>query len=392
MSKPRVIVLSVIEQGLTASEAAAKFGVSRQWVHQLVARYRSGDLEAVESRSHRPKNNPRATAPDLREQIIELRQQLTAHGLDAGPVTIAWHLTQTGYSAPSTSTIRRILHAAALVTPEPKKRPRSSYRRFEAAQPNECWQSDFTHWQLADHSDVEILNWLDDHARYLLAITAAGRVTGSLVVSTFLQAGAENGYPAATLTDNGLVYTARFRGGRNAFEYLLAELGIIQKNGHPGHPQTQGKIERFHQTLKRWLASQPPAASLADLQHQLDTFRDIYNHHRAHRAHGKTPAIAYTTTLKAGPPATATPDPHYRVRTDTVDRFGKITLRRAGRLHHLGVGVHHANTAILMLIDEHHVDVINPATGEHLSHHTIDPARNYWRNTQKNAGRWPRPI
>ena len=206
----------------------------------------------------------------MRERIVELRLQLTSDGLDAGPVTIAWHLEQEGHRAPSTSTIRRILHAAGLVIPEPRKRPRSSYHRFDAAQPNECWQSDFTHWRLADGTDVEILNWLDDHSRYLLGCTAHTPVTGDIVTSRFLDVADEHGLPASTLTDNGRVYTARFGGGRNAFEYLIAALGITQKNGHPGHPQTQGKIERFHQTLKRWLAQQPPPRPCSDLQTQLD--------------------------------------------------------------------------------------------------------------------------
>ncbi len=202
----------------------------------------------------------------MRARIIELRRTLTGQGSDAGPVTIGWHLEQEGLPEPSTSTIRRILHDAGLVTPEPRKRPRSSWIRFEAAQPNETWQSDFTHWRLADGSDVEILNWLDDHARYLLSCTAHAPVTGEIVVAAFLTATAEHGVPASTLTDNGRVFTARFGGGRNAFEYVLPLLGVRQKNGAPGHPQTQGKIERFHQTLKRWLRQQPAAATLADLR------------------------------------------------------------------------------------------------------------------------------
>jgi len=390
MSKPRVIVLSIVEQGLTPGEAASKFGVSRQWVHQLLHRYRDGGLDAVEPRSHRPRANPRQTPPQLVDQIIALRQTLTSQGLDAGPLTIAWHLRQQNLPVPSTSTIRRILTQAHLVTPAPKKRPRSSYRRFQAAQPNECWQSDFTHWALADGTDIEILNWLDDHSRYLLSITAFTHVTSPHVLTTFLHAIVENGYPVSTLTDNGLVYTARFRHGRNAFEYLLADLGITQKNGHPGHPQTQGKIERFHQTLKRWLTQQPHAATITALQHQLDIFRRLYNHDRVHRAHGQTPAAAYADTLKATRPHNpAIDNAHYRVRIDVIDRFGKLTLRRAGRLHHLGVGIAHANTPILMLVDDHTVNVINPATGQHLGNHTIDPDHNYWRNNTKNPGRWP---
>ncbi|MEO7349683.1 MAG: IS481 family transposase, partial [Terrimesophilobacter sp.] len=253
MSKARVIVLSVAHQGLTKAQAAEKFDVSWQWVHTLVTRYETGGLEALEPRSRKPHSSSLATAEAVRLRILELRQQLVADGLDAGPVTIAWHLDHESLLVPSTSTIRRILHAAGLITPEPRKRPRSSYLRFQADQPNETWQSDFTHWHLTDGTDVEILNWLDDHSRLLLSCTAHNTVTGPLVVETFTTNINKYGPPASTLTDNGLVYTARFRGSRNAFEYLLAAEGITQKNGHPYHPQTQGKIERFHQTLKLWL-------------------------------------------------------------------------------------------------------------------------------------------
>lgn len=391
MSKPRVIVLSVVQQGLSVSEAAARFGVSRQWVHVLLARFRDGGLDAVEPRSHRPHSNPRQTPPQLAERAVALRRELTARGLDAGPVTIAAQLEREGRHVPSTATIRRILHAAGLVSPQPRKRPRSSYRRFEAAQPNECWQSDFTHWALADGSDVEILNWLDDHSRMLLACTAHARVTGPIVVSAFLAVVAVHGTPAATLTDNGSVYTSRFTGGRNGFEYLLGELGVAQRNGHPGHPQTQGKIERFHQTLKRWLAAQPAPLDLRALQRQLDQFRTLYNTERIHRAHGRTPAHAYTATVKAAPPTDHNQRPGpYRLRVDVIDRHGKISLRRAGKMHHLGVGAGHAGTPTVVLIHPDTVEVINPATGEHLSSHTIDPTRDYWRNTQTNPGRWPR--
>ena len=200
----------------------------------------------------------------VRDRIIALRLQLTAQGLDASPITIAWHLDREGHRAPSTSTIRRILHTAGLVTPQPCKRPRSSYRRFEAAQPNECWQSDFTHWRLADGTDIEILNSLDDHSRYLLACTAHHPVTRDIVAKNFLATADQHGLPAATLTDNGRVYTARLGGGRTPSSTCWPSSCIHQKNGHPSHPQTQGKVERFHQTLKRWLAQQPPAPTLPD--------------------------------------------------------------------------------------------------------------------------------
>jgi transposase InsO family protein len=177
--------------------------------------------------------------------VIELGQRLTADGLDAGPVTIGWYLQQEGLKAPAPATISRILTRVGLINPQPRKRPRSSYTRFEMAQLSEMWQSDFIHWQLADGADVEVLNWLDDHSRYLLSCTAHAPVTGDDVVAVFLAVIDDHGAPQSTLTDNGRVYTARFGGGRNAFEYLLPILGIRQKNGSPGHPQTQGKTERF---------------------------------------------------------------------------------------------------------------------------------------------------
>ena len=218
--------------------------------------------------------------------------------------------------------------------PEPHKRPRSSWIRFEAAAPNDVWQSDFTHWRLAD-GEVEIINWLDDHSRYLLACTAFARVSGDDVVATFTAAGDAHGWPAATLTDNGSVYTSRFTGGRNGFEYLLAYLGIRQKNGAPGHPQTQGKMERFHQTLKRWLGQRPAASSLAGLQGQLDAFRLAYNEQRPHRAVGRaTPGEAYRATPKAQP-SEAHGRGHFRLRYDITDAKGVMTLRRSGRMHHL---------------------------------------------------------
>ena len=196
MSQARVAVLKVVTKELSVTAAAAKYGYSRQHLHRLLARYRQGGLDAVDPRSRRPRTNPQATPDVVRDRVIALRLELVAQGLDAGPVTIAWHLEEEGHRPPSTSTIRRILHAAALITPEPRKRPRSAYRRFLATQPNECWQSDFTHWRLADGTDVEILNWLDDHSRFLISCTVHTPVTGDTVVETFVAAGNEYGLPA----------------------------------------------------------------------------------------------------------------------------------------------------------------------------------------------------
>ena len=386
MSKQKVIVLSVTEQGLSISEAARRYGVSRRWVHVLIRRYRDGGTPALEPRSRRPHHNSRRTPAPTADRILSLRRELTAAGLDAGPITIAWHLTREGIAAPSTSTIRRILHAAGLVTAAPRKRPKSSLHRFEAAQPNETWQSDFTHWPLADGTDTEILNFLDDHPRYLLACTAYRPVTGTAVSETFLKTANQYGLPASTLTDNGLVYTSRFaggKGGRNSFENLLHALNITQKNGSPGHPQTQGKIERFHQTLKKWLSGQPRAETLQDLNAQLEKFRHIYNHERPHRALDRqTPAQAYNATVKAVP-MTARQGGHWRVRVDRIDATGKVSLRYAGRLRHIGLGRAYAGKHILMLIHEQDIVITETATGEILRELTLDPSLDYQPRQKK---------
>jgi transposase InsO family protein len=389
MSKHRVAVLKVVSAQLSVTAAALESGVSRGHLHRLLRRYREDGLEAVEPRSRRPRTSPGRTPDAVRDRIIALRIELTARGLDAGPATIAWHLGREGLPAPSTSTIRRVLHAAGLVVPEPRKRPRSSWRRFEASAPNELWQSDFTHWRLADGSEVEICSWLDDHSRYLLACTVFRRVGGDDVVATFTAAGDAHGWPAATLTDNGAVYTSRFTGGRNSFEYLLAYLGIRQKNGAPGHPQTQGKIERFHQTLKRWLGQQPAATGLAGLQTQLEAFRLAYNEQRPHRAIGRaTPGEAYRATPRALPSGSGARG-HFRLRYDVTDSKGAITLRRAGRLHHLKIGAAFARRRVLAIVDVQEVTVVALDTGEILSTHLIEPDRRYWRNQRRDPGRWP---
>ena len=379
-SKSQVIILSLLHEGLTPTQTAIRFGVSRKWIYQLLARYRAGGLEALEPISRRPHTNPRSLSNELQGEITTLRCELLAKGLDAGAASIAWHLKQKHQHAPALSTIGRILKAEGLVTPQPKKRPRAYIQRFEAVQPNETWQGDFTHWRLADGSDVEIINWLDDHSRLLLHIKAMKAVTGPAVIASFNECRRQYGTPFSTLTDNGVVYTARFVKGKNGFEYLLSDLGVIQKNGSPGHPQTQGKIERFHQTLKKWLSQQIPASCIENLQQQLDEFRTVYNTQRPHRAlEMKTPAFSYAATIKATP-RSADAKEHYRLRYDNVDKYGKVSLRRAGKMHHLGVGRGNRQKRVIIIVDHIKVTVVEKSTGEMLSEHEINPSRSYWAN------------
>ena len=380
MSKARLVITAVVIEGRSQSEVARAYGVSQSWISRLIARYRLEGEVAFAPRSRRPHTSPHRLPQNTIELIIELREKLASKGLDHGPHTIAWHLQHHHGLVVSVNSIHRHLRAGGYIDPQPHKRPKSSYIRFAAEQPNERWQADFTHWWLADHTHVEILNWIDDHARYALSATAHRRVTGPIVLAEFRKTVAAHGVPASTLTDNGMVFTTRFsggKGGRNSFEHELHRLGITQINSTPNHPTTCGKIERFHQTLKKWLTSQPRAATLAELQTQLNTFLEAYNHQRPHRSppHHATPATAYTARPKADP-ATRT-DTHNRVRRDRIDQAGVITLRVAGRLHHIGVGRTYTGTRVLVLIQDLHIRIIHAATGELLRELTLNPRNDY---------------
>jgi transposase InsO family protein len=393
MSKARLVLTALFVDRQTPAEVARRYGVHRSWVYRLKARYRAEGEAALEPRSRRPKRSPAATPAATIELIVRLRKELAEAGLDAGPDTIVWHLAHRHGVHVSAATVARHLTRAGLVTPQPHKRPRSSYLRFAAELPNECWQSDVTHYRLADGTDTEILSWLDDHARYALSVTAHVRVTGPIVAATFADTAAQHGTPASTLTDNAMVYTTRYsggRGGRNAFEAQLRRLGVAQKNSRPNHPTTCGKAERFQQTMKNWLRAQPDQPATVDaLQALLDAFAELYNQHRPHRSlpQRATPATIYAARPKATPAASRDADTHDRIRRDRVDTTGVVTLRHAGRLHHIGIGRTHARTHVLILVQDLDIRVVNAATGELLRELILDPTRDY-----QPTGRPPGPT
>jgi transposase InsO family protein len=206
-----------------------------------------------------------------------VRHQLAQDGHDCGAATIAYHLAKRIEAVPSKATIWRILKREGLIVPQPQKRPRSSLIRFEADLPNETWQTDITHWQLAAGEHAEILNFIDDHSRLFLVSDAYPTTKAQDVVDSFHKAASLHGLPASLLSDNGAVFTASPRHGKVLLQSELQRLGITSKNSRPYHPQTCGKIERLHQTPKRYLAKQPPADGLTELQAQLDTFVHYYN-------------------------------------------------------------------------------------------------------------------
>jgi transposase len=208
MGMPQLVVTAVLVEGRSKSEVAREYGVSRRWVITLVQRYLGGGDQGLHPRSRRPRRSPNRTGQDLEDEIIALRKQLERDGYEAGAATIAFHLQQRHGASPAVSTIWRILSARGFVTPQPHKRPKSSYVRFQAEQPNERWQLDITHWALADGTDMEILNILDDHSRLCVDSKTLPVFKAGDVNSSFAKAVGVYGNPASLLSDNGAVFTA----------------------------------------------------------------------------------------------------------------------------------------------------------------------------------------
>ena len=309
---------------------------------------------------------------------MALRKELCDLGVDAGAQTIAYHLGLRREQVPSISTIWRVLRRRGFVTPQPHKRPRSSWVRFEASLPNECWQSDVTHWRLGDGTEVEIVNFIDDHSRLAVASGVLRIATAPTVLQTFREAGTRWGFPAALLTDNGCVYTTWHRGGPNVMQTELLAMGIDYRHSRPYHPQTCGKVERFHQTMKAFLSKQDPAREIAVLQAQVDRFVAYYNEVRPHRAAGRRPPIvAFEARDKARPSGPKiVVGAGVRVRRDRIDKHGRVTLRHRTKLHHLGIGARHRGKRVILLVHGLDVRVVS-LDGELLRHLTLDPSRDY---------------
>lgn len=378
MDKARFLVETHLRTGRPIGELAAAHGVHRSWLYKVLARYRSEGDAGLEPRSKRPHSSPTRIADRWEDAIVELRKELTDAGLDAGAATIHWHLTRGQDEAPSISTIWRVLKARGFVTPQPHKRPKSSWKRFEADLPNECWQGDVTHVGIAQDQVLEVLNIIDDHSRVCVASRAFVTARSSDVVRTLHRAGARWGYPESLLTDNGAIFTASARGNdTGAIEPELLSLGIASKHSRPYHPQTCGKVERFHQTLKRYLAKQDPPQTKKQLQHQLDNFVDTYNHHRPHRAlQRRTPAEVHAAREHAYPQGPRIDTTGYRVRHDRVSKAGNVTLRHRGRLHHIGIGNPYAGWRIILLVADRDIRILT-LDGKPLRHLTLDPQNDY---------------
>ena len=306
----RRLVVEVDPSTVNVTEFCRSHGISTWFFWDLRRRYAKEGDTALEPRSRAPKTVANRTPAAIEDAVVAKRKELEDAGLDAGAATIAWHLRDLP-GLPSEATIYRILVAWGLVTPEPAKAPRSAIRSFTAERANDCWQLDDTTVVLADGSAVKVLNVIDDHSRLLVASVAMVSATGAAALSALADAAQIIGWPARFLSDNAGAY-------RHVLADALAPMGISAGHARPYHPQTNGKVERFHQTLKRWLARQPAPGTLEQLQWLLDCFRHLYNHQRPHRSlHRATPAQVWTDAPKNGPADTPLSTPT-RINTGTV--------------------------------------------------------------------------
>jgi transposase InsO family protein len=332
----------------------------------------------LEERSRRPLSSPLMTSVAVEELIVVLRAELAGDGLDHGALSIQSRL----YSStevdngvvPSVATIHRVLVRRGLVEPQPRKRPKGSWRRFEAPAPNEWWQIDATDWVIAT-GVVKLFNIIDDHSRVAIRCRAVSEATTSQAWTTFCQGAQQWGMPAGVLSDNGLCFSGKLRGLEVQFEANLRDAGVRPIIGRPFHPQTTGKVERFQQTLKKWLRRQPLARSLAELQDQLDRFCWIYNHERPHQGIGRaTPASRWHASAASGPAISGLEHPippPTVVREVTVCDGGKVWLDR----YSIGIGRCHRGATATVITDNGYASVyINDQLVRHLK---IDPTRRY---------------
>jgi transposase InsO family protein len=339
-------VLGTVRKGEVA-QFCREHQISRQTFYKYRRKAMAEGPAGLEQRSRRPKSSPTRTGAEIEERIVRVRKELDDDGLDSGPWSIRMVLAGQTEAVPSESTIWRILARRGLIVPEPRKRPKVSLHRFVYPRPNDCWQIDATHWQLANGTTVEIIDIIDDHSRVCPAAVAVATCTSIGAWDTFTLAGTVWGVPARVLSDNGLTFNGSRRKVTVVFEANLRAAGVSPIASTPGHPQTCGKVERFHQTLKKWLSKQPLATDLAELQAQLDRFIDHYNHHRPHRAlHGATPASVWAASPRAVPAG------HPITDTTTIARNVIVSPNGHVRIHNyqVNVGVEYGGLNVTALI------------------------------------------
>ena len=267
------------------STFCAEHGISRKSFYALRQRAKTdGQAEVLEPKSRRPKSSPSKLTEEVRQQAVAVRAALEASGRDHGPISVYDKMHAMGLpQVPSIAALARIFREAGVARLEPKKKPRSAWRRFVYPAPNACWQLDATQYVLSAGRTCVIFQLIDDHSRYAVASHAAWSETAEAAIAVFDKAVAACGVPQRLLSDNGIALNPSRRGYLGRFVKHISRLGVEAITGKPDKPTTQGKNERFHQTLFRYLDKQPLASTLAELQAQINAFDHIYNTERPHQ-------------------------------------------------------------------------------------------------------------
>ena len=351
----RLAIVSVVQAKNVGIKVPIKEFCTEQQItpktfYELRRRYLEGGLEAMLPRSRRPHHSPTATAPEMVAAVLERRLARTSEGLDAGARSIRWSLQDDGWDVPSERTIHRLLVTHGLVEPQPRKRPRSSYKRFASPWANGRWQMDGHERKLADHTTAVVLRVQDDCSRQIMATLVARTENTTDAWACVQIAIKRHGAPAMFLTDNGTAFSQRrVKHVMSEFESRLRGEGIVPITSSIAHPQTCGKKEREWQTLDRWLAVRPVAATLEALQAQLDAYDLMFNHERRHQAlAGLTPAQRYDQAEKASPASHPLPTPA-ELRRVPVWANGAVSL---GHGQTISIGREWAHTIVDVLRED----------------------------------------
>lgn len=362
-------------------------GISRSVFYKIKTRVeQDGADQALTPRKRGPAQAPPGrTSQTLEAMALQIRFDLTSQGLDAGPLSVAAQMRRRGVMPPSRATLARIFTRNQVVKPEPSKRPRASYRRFTYPAPNGLWQMDGTEFELDNGTKRVIFQVEDDHSRKILANSVSKTENGPAAIKVVSAAISRYGVPQRFLTDNHLALNQHRRGKTAPLEKFLKSLGVHTMSGQVKHPQTQGKNERLHQTLHKFLNAHRPIYSAKRLVELLEEFTAYYNQDRPHQALDttidQTPDMAYAATAKA--PAPKPPDPtpkptkpdrHVLGQTPPINDQpgGLISAERkvntTGQIHILGcviyVGTRLNGQVCHILWDQNTITVFDPDGSE----------------------------